>query len=485
MPLLLLGLPLLFALVFLALKQRKIMNVIHVAGCLTIPAAACSVAWRVFSTGTIVDGYFYIDALGAWLIGLIAIVSFLAGIYSIGYFNHEIKAGEMQSQKLKWYYFWFYIFILTMFGVVVANNLGIMWIAIEGTTLASALLVGFYDNQASLEAAWKYIIICTVGIVFALFGIVLIYFAAIPVMGNGSEALNWNFLLQAAGQLDPKLVKLAFIFILVGYGTKVGLAPMHTWLPDAHSQAPSPVSAMMSGVLLNCALYGILRFHLVTVQAVGSGFSSVLLIIFGVLSVAVAIPFLIVQSDIKRLLAYSSIEHMGIMAAAIGIGGRLGLYGAFLHMLNHALAKTTLFFAAGNVTQHYHTKKMTKIRGVIKAMPITGPVLLMGILAIVGVPPFNIFLSEMAVFSAGFVQGQPIISCLLLLLVGLAFAGMIYSGTKMVFGAPSGRVERGEPGRLQVLMLILPLCFVLLLGIYIPEWLNNMLEQVLTVMGGK
>jgi hydrogenase-4 component F len=336
-----------------------------------------------------------------------------------------------------------------------------------------------------LEAAWKYIIICTVGIVLALFGIVLLYLAAIPLIGGGNDALNWTVLMQIGHNLDPKLVKLAFVFILVGYGTKVGLAPMHTWLPDAHSQAPSPVSAMLSGVLLNCAFYGILRIHMISSTTLGSGFSSNLLLIFGIISVATALPFIMIQKDIKRLLAYSSIEHMGIIAAAVGIGGKLGVFGAFLHMLNHALTKSTLFFAAGNVTQHYRTKRIDKIRGTLTATPVSGTVLLLGLLAIAGAPPFSIFLSEVAIFSAGFLQERYWETGLMLALIALAFAGIIHAAIKMSFGAVPNRVRTKEKGILRSVILIVPLCLVLILGVYIPPPLEGCLEQIVHILGGQ
>ncbi|MDA8440928.1 MAG: hydrogenase 4 subunit F [Peptococcaceae bacterium] len=487
MPFFLLGLPLVTAFLCIFATKQKTLSVINVLGGIAIGVTAVLLDWHVFTKGTLVelDKFIYIDALGAYIIGLIAFVGLAAGLYSLGYFAHELEAGELAEARLKWYYVLFYVFVFTMLAVVVVNNLGIMWVAIEATTLSSALLVGYFDTKASLEAAWKYIIICTVGIVFALFGTLLLYFAAVHVLGEGSKALDWSTVLQVASKLNPKLVKLAFIFILVGYGTKVGLAPMHTWLPDAHSQAPSPVSALLSGVLLNCALYGILRVHLVVTQTVGPGFTNALLIIFGMFSVAIALPFILAQHDIKRLLAYSSIEHMGIITVAVGIGGKLALYGALLHMLNHAITKSALFFSAGNATQHYRTKKIAKIKGLIKAMPVTGPALLLGAFAIAGVPPFNIFISEFTIFSAGFAQGKYFVTGLLLVLVTLVFAGIMYAVAKMAFGSPPGRVAVGETNKWSAVMVVIPLCLALLLGVYTPPVIGNVIYQVATMMGGR
>lgn len=484
--LLLLALPLATAIIFLFLANQKTINILNVIGGIATTTTALVVAWKVFSQGTIIayKRFIYIDALSAYIIIIVAIIGLLSGLYSIGYTGHEVKAGELPIRRLKIYFFLFYIFIFTMLAVVITNNLGIMWVAIEATTLASALLVAFYDHKSSLEAAWKYVLICTVGIIFALLGTILLYYAAVSISGEGSATLNISNLIALGGRLDPKLLKLAFIFILVGYGTKAGLAPMHTWLPDAHSQSPSPISAMLSGVLLNCALYGILRFHLIVSKSLGEHFSANLLIIFGLLSIAVSLPFIIVQHDIKRLLAYSSVEHMGIIVTAVGIGGRLALYGAFLHMLNHALTKTSLFFGAGNITQKYRTKKIHKIKGVIKAMPITGPSFLIGALAITGVPALGIFISEFTILSAGFAQGKYLYSGLMLLLITVIFTGFIYSVSKMTLGSPPGKIKIGEDNLWSAFFVLMPLIPVFILGIYMPPFLENILGQVVSVMIG-
>lgn len=486
MALLLLALPLAAGLICLMSVSRKILTAINVLGSLATAVVALTFSRTVFVHGPVLDlgQYIYVDALGAFIISLIAVVGLISAFYSVAYVNHDLKEGEVRENRLRWYYFWFYMFVFTMFAVVMANNLGLMWVAIEGTTLASALLVGFYDKQGSLEAAWKYIIICTVGIVFALFGTILLYYAAVPVIGEGSKALNWTNLVSSANVLNPRLLKLAFIFVLVGYGTKMGLAPMHTWLPDAHSQAPAPVSAMLSGVLLNCALYGILRLHLITSKTLGIDFSANLLLIFGLLSIAVSLPFILVQHDFKRMLAYSSIEHMGIIATAIGIGGKLGLYGAFLHMLNHAITKSSMFFVAGNITQKYRTKKIGKITGAVTAMPVSGPALLVCTFALAGAPPFNMFLSEFAIISSGFMQGKYLVTGLMLGLTTIVFAGLIFAAGKMAFGTPSVKIKPGENSRWSAFIVALPLIFILLMGIYIPSFVDKMLAQVVSLMGG-
>lgn len=485
MPLIVLVLPLFTALLSITVKNRKFLNITNALGGAMIAVFAFLIAYQVFSSGPVtgLGQLVYIDALGAFMISIVALVGLAAALYSIGYTAQDVKEGEIPESRLKWYYFWFYIFIFTMLCVVMAGNLGIMWVAIEATTLASALLVGFYDKKSSLEAAWKYIIICTVGIIFALFGTILLHYAAVSVTGEGTRSLDWQNLIQVARQLNPKLLKLAFIFVLVGYGTKVGLAPMHTWLPDAHSQAPSPVSAMLSGVLLNCALYGILRFHLIVSKSLGT-FSLNLLLIFGLISIAVALPFIIVQHDLKRLLAYSSIEHMGIIAAAVGLGSRLALYGAFLHMLNHAITKSFLFFGAGNVTQHYRTKKIGKIKGVMAAMPVSGPALFLGAFAIAGAPPFSIFTSEFTILSAGFAERKYFAAGLMLVLITLIFTGVIYAMSKLALGTPPGRIKRWEPGPWATAMVLIPVVPIVTLGLYIPPFIDTILRQVVAVMAG-
>lgn len=482
----LLILPLLIAFLTFWAKDRKTLMIVNGLGGLLIALVSFFIVLRVFSIGPIngLGHFLYVDALAAFIICIIALVGLTAGLYSISYTSHEVKHGEVSEKRLNWYFLWFYVFIFTMLGVVMAGNLGIMWVAIEGTTLASALLVGFYDKKSSLEAAWKYIIICTVGIIFALFGTILLHYAAVAVTGEGSRSLDWQTLTQIANQLNPKLVKLAFVFVLVGYGTKVGLAPMHTWLPDAHSQAPTPVSAMLSGVLLNCALYGILRFHIIATKALGPAFSANLLLIFGIFSIAVALPFIVAQHDIKRLLAYSSIEHMGIITAAIGFGNQLALYGAFLHMLNHALTKSFLFFGVGNVTQQYRTKKIGKIKGVLQVMPVSGTALLLGAIAIAGAPPFNIFLSEFTILSAGFSQGKYLATGIMLILITLIFAGVVYAVSKMTLGMPPGRIERGEPDKWSLTLLFVPALPILIFGFYIPPFIDQILRQVIAIMAG-
>lgn len=479
----LLVLPLAVALAVLVVPGRMAGEV-NLLGAGVSLALGLAVAFEVFAGGPIEDlsGALRLDALGALLVGIITVVGFFASAYSVGYMKHELESGAVGEKKLKRYYLGLQVFIFTMLIVPSVSNLGMMWAAVEATTLASALLVGFYGKKSSIEAAWKYVIVCTVGITFALLGTVFLYAAAGG--SAGGRGLFWPALVSAASAMDPKLLKLAFVFALVGYGTKAGLVPMHTWLPDAHSQAPTPISALLSGVLLNCAVYGIIRFHTLASLGLGPAFSSNLLLYFGLASMGVAAPFILLQHDFKRLLAYSSVEHIGIIAAGIGFGGTLGLYGAMLHMVNHALAKSLLFFLVGDITQKYGTRKIRRIEGLLRAMPITGTLFLAAIFAITGSPPFGVFLSEITILSAGFARGSLIPSALFILFVALVFTGAIYYAGRMAFGGLPRRISHGEGGRMAAVAAAVPMLAVLALGLYVPPYFSSILNRVVDVIRG-
>ena len=371
-------------------KPRTAVRVALVSGALELLALGNAV-WRVHRAGVVTAGrYLRADGLTAFFLINIGVIFGLVLVYSVGYLRH-IPEGRFSSPR--WFYGLVFLFLFTMVSVYLSANLGMLWIFVEATTLASALLVGFYNTEGAVEAGWKYLIVCTVGIAFALFGTITLYLAAVRSGLDPAGALDWATLMNAAPRLNGArdLVKLAFVFVAVGYGTKIGFVPMHSWLPDAHAEAPSPISALLSGVLLNCAMYALLRFDAITGRAIGAGFSHTLLLIFGGISIVVAGLLMIVQRDLKRLLAYSSIEHMGIVAIGVGLGGALGLYGALLHAFNHSLAKTLLFFTAGNVREHFSTLRMERIRGMARSLPWTSSGLIVGSLAIVGMPPFGLF----------------------------------------------------------------------------------------------
>src|SRR6266487_4640292 len=323
--------------------------------------------------------WLYADALSNITVLVIAIVSFTTALYSIGYLREDMRAQDVTRgeglRHLKRYYVLFNLFVFSMLVVPISNSLGVLWIAIEGTTLASLFLVSFYGTGEALEAAWKYVIVGSVGIALALFGTILAYYSAVQILGTSYD-LNWSVLAPVAAHLNPNIMRLALLFIVVGYRTKAGLAPMHTWLPDAHSEAPSPISPLLSGVLLNCAMYGILRFYALAVPSLGHAYLAALLLTFGFISLTVAVLLIFRQGDYKRLLAYSSVEHMGIIALGVAFGGTAGLFGALFQMLNHAITKSLMFFASGQVLLKYGTKDIRRVSGVIKLMPITGTLLL-------------------------------------------------------------------------------------------------------------
>jgi hydrogenase-4 component F len=467
------------------IKSHQVGQKLQVFGSLLNIFVCLAIVKQIFFHGSMLgwNDFVYIDALGAFNVIIIVLVSFAASLYSIGYIGNEVKEGIISERKVRHYYLWFHLFVAVMLAVSITNNFGFLWVGIELTTLISALLVAFYQNGTALEAAWKYLIMGSVGIAFALLGIIFIYLSGADLFGESAKSLNWTMLIHSAGKLNPAWTLTAFIFVLVGFGTKAGLAPMHFWLPDAHSQAPSPVSAVLSGVLLNTALYGILRVYTI-VNITLDGKASNYLIFFGLVSIAVSVPFMLVQHDIKRMLAYSSVEHIGIITLGVGIGGPLGLYGAVLHMFNHSMAKALLFFSAGNINQKYHSKRMDRISGVLKAMPVTGIIFLIASFAITGAPPLNVFISEFTIMMAGFRSGHFIVTLFFLLFVVLIFSGIMFYVVRMVFGEAPAKLEKKEISFTSTVALFIPLAVVVIFGLYVPPFFKEMIEQVSIVLQG-
>lgn len=475
--------PLLTSILCFFTRTRKQVETISISGSIITLLLGLALVYDVYRHDFIVtwQNALFADAFSAYIVLIVSIVGFVASLYSLGYMAHELEHDIIDVKKLRFYYSLFHVFMFTMLLVGVTNNLG-LWIAIEMTTLVSALLMILYSRKSSVEAAWKYMIICTVGITFALFGTILTYFAAVNILGETGDALNWTALIAVADQFDPTIMKLAFIFILIGYGTKAGLAPMHTWLPDAHSEAPTPVSALLSGVLLNCAMYGIIRFYTIATKSTGEVFTGNLLIIFGLLSLGIAVPFILLQEDYKRLLAYSSVEHMGIIALGIGFGGVFGIFGAILHMFNHAMTKSLMFFGAGNILLKHDTKEIFKVSGVVKTMPVTGAMFVIGTLAITGSPPFSIFISEFTILASGFTQGHIVAAVLFLLFIIMIFAGFFNNVSRMAFGMPKSDIEKGDMGRWTLVAMGILIIFVIVLGIYIPPPFYEMIMRVVEIV---
>lgn len=480
-----LGLPPLAGLAAWAARRRSIGGAIHAAGALGWGAAGLGLAWVVSTGGggTAWRGLIHIDHLSALLIGIVAGISALVAFYSIGYLKIEAARGRVTDRQVRYYYLLYHALVGLMLLVAAVNNLGLMWVAVEATTLVSALLVGFTGTPHAIEAAWKYVILCSVGIALALFGTVLTAAAGGPLVGAHGAGLDWTSLAPVADRLDPALMKVAFVFILIGYGTKAGFAPMHTWLPDAYSEAPSPASALLAGALLNCALYAIIRFHALTAMSVGAAFSSQLLIAFGALSIAVALPFLLAQHDLKRLLAYSSVENVGVIAIGIGLGSPLALFGALFHLLMHACTKTALFLAAGRIVQLYGTKTISQIRGASIAAPASGTLLLLGALAIAGSPPFGTFVGEFSIISASFLSDRSWLGAFILASLVCVFGGLLYHAGRVCLGnAPP--LPHQAAGPFSLGSALIPIGLVLGLGLYLPPFIGEALREAVRIIAG-
>jgi hydrogenase-4 component F len=477
-----LGIPVILALIPLLTKDLKKINVLNVLGYTAVLIFAVMFSLKLTNNSFSFFNFFYADALSGFFILLISVISFASSLYSVGYIKEDIRNKIIPAKESRLYYILFNLFTFTMFLATIVNNLGLVWVAIEMTTLTSAFLVGFYNEEKSIEAAWKYIIICSVGIALALLGIILFYYTAST--HAGIRSLNWTDMVSVASKLDPKVLKIAFLFILVGYGTKAGIAPMHTWLPDAHSQALAPISALLSSVLLKTALYAILRFMIIINRSVGADYSGNLLIFFGLISLVISAGFILVQKDVKRLLAYSSIEHIGIILVGLGIGGPLGFYGALFHMFNHAVTKSLMFFGAGNIVKKYKTHDMHLICGAIQSMPFTGVFVIMGAFALAGSVPFSIFISEIIILIAGFMKGAYIAMGLFLLLIAVVFGSIISHFSKMVFGKkPADMPVSREPmtGKFSFIFLSV---FIVVLGISMPVFFSKILHSAVNILKG-
>ncbi len=485
----LLLIPLLVSGVCFIVPGRRWMELLTIIGTAIVLILAGLAAHQVTFSGHIseLSDWLYADALSALTLLVISFVSFTTALYSVGYLREDMREQDVAQgeglRHLRRYYVLFNLFVFSMLVVPISNSLGVLWIAIEGTTLASLFLVSFYGTGEALEAAWKYVIVGSVGIALALFGTILAYYSAVQVLGTSYD-LNWSVLAPVAAHLNPGIMRLAFLFIVVGYGTKAGLAPMHTWLPDAHSEAPSPISALLSGVLLNCALYGILRYFALAVPSVGHAYPAALLLAFGLFSLLIAALLIFRQRDYKRLLAYSSVEHMGIIAIGVAFGGALGLYGALLQVLNHAVTKSLMFFGSGQVLLKYGTKDIGRVSGIIKLMPVTGSMLILGGLALTGSPPFSMFISEFSILSAGFRSGYTVAAIAMLVLIALIFVGFLFYFNGMVFGKVSMAIKPGEISYVSILAMALSALLIVGLGVFIPAPLSDLLHQAAAVLGG-
>jgi hydrogenase-4 component F len=443
----LLAVPLLAGIISALARSRHQMETINVAAFGATFLLAIAVAAGVLRDGSISlwDGFLYADALSALVLLLNASVALLCSVYAVGY----LRAQGLELPLLRKYYALTPLFVAAMLLVTVANNLGVMWAAIELTTLASVFLVTLYGRVTSLEAAWKYAIIGSVGLSMALFGTIVAHYAAHKLPGaDGLAALNWSVLVHNAGQLDKTSMRLAFVLVLLGYGTKAGLAPMHTWKPDAYSESPAPSAAILATATLNCAIYGLIRFYILTSHCLGADFPGKLLLLLGVLSMAVAVPFVLVQKNLRRLLAYSTIDQGGIMAVALGIGGAVAPFGLMLHMTYHSAAKPLLFFCAGNIGQRFKTDLLAGVKGgVLRVLPIAGGAIFLAMLAISGIPPFGLFQSEFLILGAAFGGGHTLSGALFLIFAAALFAGMTMHIAGLVLGPTEEPKSHSYPWR--------------------------------------
>lgn len=439
-------------------------------------APVVSLGGQVVGTGPI-SGLLFLDALGMILVLIISFVGFAAALYSEGYLNTEMKKGIIGRSRVKQFYVFYHLFIFAMLFSVLAKNPIVMWAAIEATTLSTAFLISFYNKPSATEAAWKYLIINSIGLLVGFFGTLTIL--SLAYSGVTDASITWADFLSRAPHLDPLAVKIAFIFIFIGYGTKAGLAPMHTWLPDAHGKAPAPISALLSGVLLNTAFLAILRFKQVADLSVGQAFTSHLFILFGCISILIMAFTLLFQQNYKRLLAYSSIENMGIISLGFGFGG-VGVFGAILHMIYHAITKSALFFSAGNLLLKYSTTKIKNISGALAVLPLTAPLLFVGIFVVTGVPPFGTFLSKFSILAAGS-HAHHLLVLALAPLFGLVFIGFLRNFTIMIFGhtardAEGATLSKGEAGIFTIIPIVLLLVTLAALSIHIPTVLYNLIQ---------
>jgi hydrogenase-4 component F len=448
-------------------------------------------AVAVTRPGPALGGWLHVDAIGLVFLGIASALFSIAAVYAVGYLRREVRSPRpdfvegvlFANAPERIFVGCMLLFLTAMTLVTVSHHLGLLWVGMEATTLASAPLIYFHRHHRSLEATYKYLLICSVGIAIALLGT---FFFAVAASGEGHDAtpLVLGDLVSAGPRLHITWLKAGFIFLLVGYGTKMGLAPLHTWLPDAHSESPSLISALMSGALLNCGFLGILRGFQVTAAAASADFARTLLIVFGLLSMAVAAVFIIRQADYKRMLAYSSVEHMGILALGVGIGGA-ATFGAVFHAVNHSLAKGLLFLVAGNVLAAYRTTSTRGVRGMLTILPISCTLWIIGFLAITGSPPFGPFLSEFTILQATLSQGHTTVAVLYLAILAIIFMGMTTTALQMAQGEPWQQPAR--PYREPWLAILPPATLAIALfltGLYLPSGLDALLSEAAVSLGG-
>ena len=471
-----LAIPLLAAALLALLPNYRAAAVVNVGASLLTLLAAGALLLASRPTAT---AYLLVDELNIVFVALGSFVGFTTSIFSASYIGHELEIGRLTPAYLRFYHAMYQILMFAMNLALLANNIGLMWVAIELATLTTVMMVGIYRTHEALEAAWKYFILGSVGIGLALFGTILVYVAAEPVIGEGVGAMIWTELVRRASAFDPALLNVAFVFLLLGYGTKVGLAPLHAWLPDAHAEGPTPISAVLSGLLLNVALYAVLRFKMLMTANAAAVAPGPLMVTLGLLSLIFAAFMLYRRRDIKRLFAYSSIEHMGIIVFAFGMGGPLANFAGLLHMTMHSLTKSGIFFTVGHVAQVKGTQRIAEIGGLTETHAWLGWSLVIGVLAIAGLPPFGIFMSEFLVVSSTFARA-PLLALLLVFGLLIALGALVLRLNSLAFGEPRGP---SAGVKASYAPLIAHFALVLAIGLYLPGPLVAWFQQVARLLG--
>ena len=467
--------PLVFAAVLAVSPNYKLSASLNVLGCALTLAASASLFFDRPRGGP----YLQVDDLSVVFIVLNSFVGCTTSLFSASYIAHEIEIGRLTEKRLRFYHAMYQLLMFGMNLALVSNNIGLMWVAIELATLTTVLMVAIYRTHEAIEAAWKYFILGSVGIAFALFGTILIYVAAQPVVGEGLPGMVWTVLIDKAPAFDPALLNVAFVFLLLGYGTKVGLAPLHAWLPDAHAEGPTPISAVLSGLLLNVALYAVLRFKLLLAANRHAIAPGPLMATMGLVSLLFAAFMLYRRRDIKRMFAYSSIEHMGIIAFAFGMGGPLANFAGLLHMTMHSLTKSGILFSVGHIAQVKGTQRIADIRGLTVTHPILGWTLVVGVMAIAGLPPFGIFTSEFLVVSSTFARA-PLLAAPLVCGLILAFGALLLHLQGLAFGQPTPGTA---PAHASYLPMVAHFGLVLAAGIYFPPLITGWFQHVAAILG--
>jgi hydrogenase-4 component F len=470
-----LGIPAVAAALFAALPDYRIAARSNIVA--TGLTLLCSMS--LFFAKPQPSAYLLVDDLNGTFIVLTSFVGFTTSIFSASYIGHELEIGRLTPPFVRFYHAMYQVLMFAMNLALIANNIGLMWVAIELATLTTVMMVGIYRTHEALEAAWKYFILGSVGIALALFGTILVYMAARPVIGEGLDAMVWSVLVARAGAFDPALLDVAFVFLLLGYGTKIGLAPLHAWLPDAHAEGPTPISAVLSGLLLNVALYALLRFKMLLAVNPAAIAPGPLMVTLGLVSLVFAAFMLYRRRDIKRMFAYSSIEHMGIITFAFGMGGPLANFAGLLHMTMHSLTKSAIFFAVGHVAQVKGTQRIADMGGLTESHPVLGWTLILGVVAIAGLPPLGIFTSEFLVVSSTFARA-PALALLLVFGLLVGFAALFLRLNSIAFGEARGPSEKAKASYVP---MFAHLGLVLIAGVYLPPALVGWFETVAKLLG--